>query len=167
MNADEFRAQVRELLARRRPSAQDAGEAGRGVCVPLRFSDAGDLDVLANLIQRVAASPALASASAAGLLRFELSIDPSIALGSERGLGKPVCCDDCSRGGSCSCKSGQSQPVPPLATALLRGTVTERDVKALPENCRQVGAEPRTVITPLARDALRQRGITVHKSKET
>jgi hypothetical protein len=44
--------------------------------------------------------------------------------------------------------------------------VTERDVKALPADCRVVATAPRAVITPLARDALRQRGIAVHAPQE-
>lgn len=177
MNAESFRAQVRELLARRQETGNPRGESGRGVCVPLRLSCDGDLAVLAELVRRVAASPALAAAQAAGLLRFELSIDPALAAAAISG----ACCDDCARGENCRCEGAPAAapaaltaptapPTPPTPSAgvtpVLRGVVTERDVKALPAACRLVGTAPHAVLTPLARDALRQRGITVQTPKK-
>jgi hypothetical protein len=172
MNTDSFRAQVRELLAGRQHSATQGAEVGRGICVPLRLSGDRDLAVLAELIRRVAASPALAAAQAAGLLRFELSIDPAMppaAVGAGAQPARAACCDDCARGDVCRCDGTRAAaPIAPspAMTPVLRGVITERDVKALPADCRVVSTAPRAVLTPLARDALRQRGIAVHSSKE-
>lgn len=175
MNADAFRQQVRELLGRHQPAAHSTGGASRGVCVPLRLASAGDLHVLADLARRVAASPALAEAHAAGLLRFELSIDPGMAAATAPTAETPVaqrsCCEACARGEACHCERANgaagAASAPAIATPLLRGVVTERDVKALPASCRLVGTAPRAVLTPLARDALRQRGIAVQALKES
>ncbi|MBL8341539.1 MAG: hypothetical protein JNL30_08725 [Rubrivivax sp.] len=176
MSAEDFRAQVRELLARRPRTARSGDEAAtgraKGVCVPLRLSGAGDLDVLAELIRRVAASPALAAANATGLLRFELSVAPAMvapaAAPGSAAPAQPACCDDCARGEPCRCAPAQGNHfAAATATPLLRGCITERDIKALPADCRLIGTTPRTVLTPLARDALRQRGIAVHPTKES
>ena len=180
MNTEDFRVQVRELLARRPPSAQgaEASRSGRaqGVCVPLRLSAPSDLGVLAELIRRVSVSPALAEACATGLLRFELSISAAMAsampaapappLTPAPATSSPTCCTACSRGEACSCPATGGAPAGPTATPWLRGCITERDIKALPADCRLVRTAPRTQLTPLARDALRQRGITVQPSKE-
>ena len=184
MNTEDFRAQVRELLARRPftrgaeasamgPANGANSTAGaKGVCVPLRLSGAGDLAVLAELIRRVAASPALAAANAAGLLRFELSVSTDMtaaaAAAGSAVPARPACCDDCARGEPCRCLPAQgNKPAAGAATPLLRGCITERDITALPTDCRLVGMAPRAVLTPLARDALRQRGISVQATKES
>jgi len=170
MSTEDFRAQVRALLARHPPAASSCGQAARGLSVPLRLCGAGDLDVLVDLIRRVAASPALAAANAAGLLRFELSIDPGMPAAAvvprSAAPAMQACCDGCARGDACRCEHTQAVTAA-SATPLLRGVITERDVKALPEDCRRVGTAPRAVLTPLARDALRQRGIAVHPTKES
>ena len=157
MNTEAFRLQVRELLAQRQPGIGEASTSHPGVRVPLRLSSAGDLGVLSELIQRVAASPALSSACAAGLLRFELSIDAAMTgagpVGAPAASPKASCCDDCAQGKACRCDDKQVAAEPQAATPLLRGVVTERDVKALPDHCKLVGAAPGAVITPLARDA--------------
>lgn len=172
MNAEDFRTQVRELLARHRSADSPRAGATQGVCVPLRLAGAGDLAVVAELIRRVAASHALAAAHAAGLLRFELTIDPAVAPAAAAGGGATpaagACCDGCARGEACRCEpSPTGGGAATTVTPLLRGVVTERDIKALPSDCRLVGAAPRAVITPLARDALRQRGIAVQPAKES
>lgn len=182
MNTDDFRVQVREMLARRARAPRSAGNAevpqALGVCVPLRLSAPGDLEVLAELIRRVGASPALAEACATGLLRFELSISAAMASATAApappltpapapsSLSSPTCCTACSRGEACSCLATGGAPAGPTATPWLRGCITERDIKALPADCRLVRTAPRAQLTPLARDALRQRGITVQPSKE-
>lgn len=163
MSAEDFRAQVRELLARHLPTGRSGGEGGQGVCVPLRLGGAGDLGTLAELVRRVAVSPALAAAHAAGLLRFELRIDPSMSVAAA--APDHACCEGCARGDACRRAHMKAEPAT-AATPLLRGVVTERDVRALPADCSLVGTAPRTVLTPLARDALRQRGIAVHAPKE-
>jgi hypothetical protein len=175
MNTEDFRAQVRALLGRRQGTASSgvvpAGGPATGLCVPLRLCSTGDLDVLAELVRRLAASPTLAAAHANALLRFELTIAPAMATAAAPGSAmsaQPACCDDCARGEPCRCapaQAGQRGAAP--ATPLLRGCITERDIKALPADCRLVGTAPRAVLTPLARDALRQRGIAVHPFKES
>lgn len=176
MNTEAFRAQVRELLARR-SSTHGADEPAKGatgtksLCVPLRLSGSDDLAVLADLLRRVAASPALAAANAAGLLRFELIVAPEMSVISAASTAampaKASCCEDCANGKPCRCEvSSGSTSTAAAATPLLRGCITERDIKALPADCRLVGTAPRAVLTPLARDALRQRGIAVQPIKE-
>ncbi len=164
MNMEAFRGQVRTLLTQHR----DAPPAGRtALVVPLKITTSDDAGVLMDLLRRVAASPALALASAAGLLRFELSVDPAALSGA--------CCGACLQHGTSGCATSAAQApqaesavaTPAPASPLLRGVITERDVLALPAGCTTVGLVPRSVLTPLARDVLRQRGITVHISKET
>ncbi len=168
MNTEAFRVQVREMLARHRPSAPGS-PASAGVVVPLKLSHPDDLKVLGELLRRVASSPALAQACAAGLLRFELCIDAAAAAAGPAAPAAAACCEACARGEPCGCAGGDASPapVPATVTPLLRGVITERDVKALPAGCRVAGVAPRAVLTPLARDALRQRGITVHTLKES
>ena len=154
MTAEEFRLQVRQMLGQSR-AAPLSPEGSSGVCVPLRLSGASDMAALVELVQRVAASPALAAAHAAGLLRFELRIEPAAAI-----EGESACCDACVRAEPCRCQ-GSSMAAEATATPLLRGVVTEREVTGLPANCRLVGLGPKAILTPLARDALQQRGIAV------
>lgn len=171
MNPENFRAQVRALLAQNTSKSEASTQTASGLCVPLRLSGSGDLEILSELIKRVAASPALSAACSSGLLRFELSIDPAIPAATASHVhptgAKKECCGECARGDACRCNPVTPAAVAPAAaTALLRGVVTERDIKALPADCKTVGAAPGAVITPLARDALRHRGIDVHPTKK-
>lgn len=180
MSNEHFRNQVRALLDRHRaagkrldgptpaPSSQ-AAAASTGVCVPLRVAGVDDLQALAAVLQRVAATPALARAHEAGLLRFEVRI----AEGMDMTFATSSCQTASLPGGD----HGTNQEAPPptnhcacapvkaadgaSTTTILRGVVTERDVRALPAACHHVEMAPRAVFTPLARDALRQRGITI------
>ncbi|AMO23688.1 hypothetical protein UC35_13410 [Ramlibacter tataouinensis] len=152
---------MRELLARRRAghaAATATATAREGLVVPLKLTSADDLSVLQELLRRVAASPALAQACASGLMRFELSIDPAAA--AAVGTTAPA------HEEGCQC---QSPPQPAAAapmTPMLRGVVTERDVKSIGAGCAAAWLAPRAVLTPLAREALRQRGIAIHAAKE-
>jgi len=129
-----------------------APAASPGLAVPLVVSCAGGVARLGEMLNRLLASP-LADACAQGALRFDLRLQP----------GAPV---------ACGCQAADTpapRAAPPeaaRASVLLRGVVTERDVKLLPADCRELGLAPRAVLTPLARDALRQRGITVHPIKQ-
>lgn len=130
-----------------------AHAAAPGLAVPLVVSCAGSVARLGEMLNRLLASP-LADAAAQGALRFELRLQPGAAM-------------------ACGCQAADT-PATPAAppettrvTMLLRGVITERDIKALPTDCRLVGTAPRAVLTPLARDALRQRGIAVRPSKES
>lgn len=158
MNAEDFRAQVRQIVARSR-SPMPENKDQRGVCVPLRLSSAADMTTLLDLVQRVALSPALVAANSAGLLRFDLCIDPALSAGVEA-----VCCDACARLEPCCCGHAPAAAAAAV-TPLFRGVVTERDIKRLPPDCRLVGMAPKCIVTPLARDALRQRGIAVEPAK--
>lgn len=144
MNADALRAQVRELLQSRAPATQTAGV---GVLMPLRLGSSVDAPMLANLFRRVAASPALAQAAAAGLLRFDLRLDLTGDTESTN------CC------GGCAAQA--APPVAPSAVPELKGVITERGVKSLDKTVQQVRLGPGAVLTPLGREALRQRSIRV------
>jgi ketosteroid isomerase-like protein len=126
--------------------------ASPGLAVPLVVSCACDVARLSEMLNRLLASP-LADAAAQGALHFELRMQPVAAM-------------------ACACQAA-STPAGPAAppetnpvTMLLRGVITERDIKALPTDCRLVGTAARAVLTPLARDALRQRGIAIQPIKE-
>mgnify|MGYP000979717576 CR=1 FL=1 len=172
MNSESFRTEVRDLLQRHRHAAQNKGEVSQaGLCIPLRVSSAASWAVLADLIQRLAASATLAAAHDAGLLRFELRIDNAMAAAvlpvGNAASSERNCCEPCLRGETCSCQTNSRPAAASMVTPLLRGVITERDIKALPDGCLLVGIAPRAVLTPLARDALRQRGIAFHPKKET
>jgi ketosteroid isomerase-like protein len=135
--------------------------AAPGLSVPLVVTCAASVARLSDMLLRLLASP-LADATAQAGLRFELRVQPGAG-----GCGDRCSCGTTDRPPAASAPTGAARATSPTATTpLLRGVVTERDVKALPADCRVVATAPRAVITPLARDALRQRGIAVHAPQE-
>ena len=126
--------------------------SARALVVPLRVAGAADASRLSDLVQRLAASPALTRACASGALKLELSVQPTAAAEAAPSTTAEAA-------PSTIAEAAPSSPV-------LSGVVTERDVRALPEPCSVAALAPRAVLTPLARDALRRRGITLRTAAE-
>lgn len=190
MNTDTLRErvreQVRQALARQgsaspAPSPAGAGTgAGAGVVpkgavlVPLRVGSPQDAATLAQLFQRLAASPALMKMADAGLLRFDLRVDASAlqqahggsttsAMAATTAIDPATCCASCKAGKACECGDTHCSTHDHAAVAELAGVIGERQVKALAPGVHTVQLKPGAVLTPLGKEALRKRGITIDK----
>lgn len=186
---ERIREQVRQALVRAaatatplNSSAPVASAQPGAVVVPLRVGNAQDSAVLAQLFQRLAANPALLQMADAGLLRFDLRVDASAlrATGGQGGASTSAmaattatdpaaCCSSCKAGQACECdgpdcKLPHSHDHGPAA-AELSGVIGERQVKAIAAGVKTVRLKPGAVLTPLGKDALRKRGISIDKGK--
>lgn len=186
MNTDtlreRIREQVRQAISRTgtAPAAatQSSAPAQAAVLVPLRVGSPQDAAALAQLFQRLAASPALLNMADAGLLRFDLRVDASAlqlahggstasAMAATTAIDPATCCESCKAGKACECDGPDCQlhhthdhnP----AAAELAGVIGERQVKALAPGVNTVQLKPGAVLTPLGKEALRKRGITIDK----
>lgn len=150
----------KQIVAPAAPAAPNA----QAVTLPLRLGSEADAHTLSDLLRRLAASPALLQASQAGLLRLDLRIDPHAH--APHAPDQPAsCCESCKAGRSCECQgpdcklSHDHAPAPQT----LAGVIGERQVKALAPGVLAVQLKPGAVLTPLGKDALRKRGITIDK----
>lgn len=186
---ERIREQVRQALSRAvapavstsAVSAAPAAPAQQGaVVVPLRVGSPQDNAVLAQLFQRLAANPALLQMADAGLLRFDLRVDASAlrakggpggastsAMAATTAIDPATCCESCKAGKACECE-GPDCKLPHThthspAAAQLAGVIGERQVKALAAVVRTVQLQPGAVLTPLGKEALRKRGITIDR----
>jgi len=167
------------------PAAPDAAPAG--VVLPLRVGSAADAQALTELFKRLAASPALLLAAQSGLLRFELRVDDAAAtavaaeppaaasaasgtsaMAATTAIDPATCCASCKAGKPCECQGDQCDVhdhhngyVPEL-----QGVIGERLLKTLPPGVKAVRLHPRAVMTPLGREALRKRGITIDRGAQ-
>lgn len=163
------------------------GAASAGVVVPLRVGSAADARVLTDLFKRLAASPALLQAAQSGLLRFDLRVDDAAAtavaaeppaaasavsgtsaMAATTAIDPATCCASCKAGKPCECQGDpcdvhdhQTGQVPEL-----QGVIGERLLKTLPPGVKTVRLHPRAVMTPLGREALRKRGITIDRGAQ-
>jgi hypothetical protein len=138
-----------------------------GIVIPLRVGTAADAATLTELFKRLAASPALLQASDAGLLRFDLRVDAAaIQAVAQIPSPKAACCDACAAGRTCESVSSNSdvhEHKTPVTIAELMGVIGEKAVKALTQNVKSVRLNPQAVMTPLGKEALRKRGITIDR----
>lgn len=170
MNSEALRTQIRDLLKMHTPATSIVASAQpAGVVIPLVLNSSGGDAILADIFRRVAASPALAMAAAAGLLRFDLRLDLT-AQGA-------ACCDSCREKLPCDCKgaehdSSHDHSHDPAHSAHadaksenteLKGVISERLVKSIDKAVKQVRLAQNAVLTPLGREALRQRGISIDR----
>lgn len=186
MNTDtlreRIREQVRQAISRTgtapAAAATSAAPAQAAVLVPLRVGSPQDAAALAQLFQRLAASPALMKMADAGLLRFDLRVDASAlqlahggsttsAMAATTAIDPATCCESCKAGKACECDGPDCQ-LPRThdhkpAAAELAGVIGERQVKALAPGVNTVQLKPGAVLTPLGKEALRKRGITIDK----
>lgn len=167
------------------PAASPAA-APQGVVVPLRVGTAAQAQALTDLFKRLAASPALLQAAQSGLLRFDMRVDeaavkavaaapvaatkPSTsAMAATTAIDPATCCASCKAGKACECQGDscdlhdhQAEEVPEL-----QGVIGEKLLKTLPPNVKTVRLHPKAVMTPLGKEALRKRGITIDRGAKT
>ena len=161
-------------------AAQVAAPAAgpQGVVVPLRVGTAAHAQALTDLFKRLAASPALLQAAQSGLLRFDMRVDEAAvkavasagssggasAMAATTAIDPAACCSSCKEGKACECKGDtcdmhdHKEDVPEL-----KGVIGEKLLKTLPPSVKTVRIHPKAVLTPLGKEALRKRGITIDR----
>jgi hypothetical protein len=167
-------------------AAQAAAPAAgpQGVVVPLRVGTAAHAQALTDLFKRLAASPALLQAAQSGLLRFDMRVDEAAvqavaaaapasaphaapatsAMAATTAIDPAACCSSCKEGKACECKGDtcdmhdHKEDVPEL-----KGVIGEKLLKTLPSSVKTVRLHPKAVMTPLGKEALRKRGITIER----
>jgi hypothetical protein len=149
------------------------------VVVPLRVGTAAQAASLTDLFKRLAASPALLQAAQSGLLRFDMRVDEAAvkavaasagssggasAMAATTAIDPAACCSSCKEGKACECKGDtcdmhdHKEDVPEL-----KGVIGEKLLKTLPASVKTVRIHPKAVLTPLGKEALRKRGITIDR----
>jgi ketosteroid isomerase-like protein len=154
--------------------------APQGVVVPLRVGTAAQVQALTDLFKRLAASPALLQAAQSGLLRFDMRVDEAAvkavaaagpaapvtsAMASTTATDPAACCSSCKAGKACECKGDtcalHDHPAEDIPE--LKGVIGEKLLKTLPPSVKTVRLHPKAVMTPLGKEALRKRGITIDR----
>jgi ketosteroid isomerase-like protein len=160
-------------------SANTPATGPQGVVVPLRVGTAAQAASLTDLFKRLAASPALLQAAQSGLLRFDMRVDEAAvkavaasagasggasAMAATTAIDPAACCSSCKEGKACECKGDtcdlhdHKAEVPEL-----KGVIGEKLLKTLPASVKTVRIHPKAVLTPLGKEALRKRGITIDR----
>jgi ketosteroid isomerase-like protein len=161
------------------PAPAQAHTSAAGVVVPLRVGTAAQAASLTDLFKRLAASPALLQAAQSGLLRFDMRVDEAAvkavaasagssggasAMAATTAIDPAACCSSCKEGKACECKGDtcdmhdHKEDVPEL-----KGVIGEKLLKTLPASVKTVRIHPKAVLTPLGKETLRKRGITIEK----
>lgn len=170
------------------PNPNNTPHAPSALVIPLRLGSAQDAAVLTQLFQRLATSPALLKMAEAGLLRFDLRVDAAAlgalshvataakaatdngtsAMAATTAIDPAACCSSCKEGKACECKGDAcdlhdhaAQDVPEL-----KGVIGEKLLKTLPPSVKTVRLHPKAVMTPLGKEALRKRGITIDRGSK-
>jgi hypothetical protein len=126
------------------------------------------------LYKRLAASPALLQAAQTGVLRFDLALDEGLAQGASAmaattTVDPAACCPSCKEGKACECRGdhcSQHKHTPADTVPELKGVIGERLLKTLPPGVKTVRLHPKAVMTPLGKEALRKRGITIDRGAQ-
>ena len=162
------------------PSAPTQAAANpAGVVVPLRVGTAAQAAALTDLFKRLAASPALLQAAQSGLLRFDMRVDEAAvkavaastgssggasAMAATTAIDPAACCPSCKEGKACECKGDTCELHDHKAEVPeLQGVIGEKLLKTLPAHVKTVRIHPKAVLTPLGKEALRKRGITIDR----
>ena len=162
------------------PSAPtQAAASPAGVVVPLRVGTAAQAAALTDLFKRLAASPALLQAAQSGLLRFDMRVDEAAvkavaasagassgasAMAATTAIDPAACCSSCKEGKACECKGDTCELHDHKAEVPeLQGVIGEKLLKTLPASVKTVRIHPKAVLTPLGKEALRKRGITIDR----
>jgi ketosteroid isomerase-like protein len=162
-----------------KPAAAPA-TAPQGVVVPLRVGTGAHAQALTELFNRLAASPALLQAAQSGLLRFDMRVDEAAvkavaaaapaapvtsAMAATTATDPAACCSSCKAGKACECKGDtcalHDHPAEDIPE--LKGVIGEKLLKTLPPSVKTVRLHPKAVMTPLGKEALRKRGITIER----
>jgi len=163
-------------------SAAAPAAGPQGVVVPLRVGTAAHAQALTDLFKRLAASPALLQAAQSGLLRFDMRVDEAAvkavaaagpaphaapvtsAMAATTASDPAACCSSCKAGKACDCKDDHCDlPTAQPEVPELKGVIGEKLLKTLPPSVKTVRLHPKAVMTPLGKEALRKRGITIER----
>jgi hypothetical protein len=123
------------------------------------------------------------------LLRFDLRVDAAAmgavtnavpvektvtatgtsAMAATTAVDPAACCSSCKEGKACECKGDACGLHDHLADAIpeLKGVIGEKLLKTLAANVKTVRLHPKAVLTPLGKEALRKRGITIDRGAKT
>jgi ketosteroid isomerase-like protein len=152
--------------------------APQSVVVPLRVGTAAQAQVLTDLFKRLAASPALLQAAQSGLLRFDMRVDEAavkavaasaspatLAMAATTATDPAACCSSCNAGKACECNGDTCELHDHTAKDVpeLKGVIGEKLLKTLLPSVKIVRLHPKAVLTPLGKEALRKRGITIYR----
>jgi hypothetical protein len=172
-------------IAQSQAPAMHTPHAGAAVVIPLRLGTPQDTAVLTQLFQRLAASPALLKMADTGLLRFDLRVNAAAmgavsnavpvektatatgtsAMAATTATDPAACCSSCKEGKACECKGDtchlHDHPAEDIPE--LKGVIGEKLLKTLPPSVKTVRLHPKAVMTPLGKEALRKRGITIER----
>jgi hypothetical protein len=165
-------------------SAAAPATGPQGVVVPLRVGTGAHAQALTELFKRLAASPALLQAAQSGLLRFDMRVDEAAvkavatnapaapvtsAMAATTAIDPATCCPSCKEGKACECKGDTCElhDHPAEDIPELKGVVGEKLLKTLPPSVKTVRLHPKAVLTPLGKEALRKRGITIEQGAKT
>ena len=75
-----------------------------------------------------------------------------------------ACCPSCKEGKACECKGDTCELHDHKAQVPeLQGVIGEKLLKTLPTHVKTVRIHPKAVLTPLGKEALRKRGITIDR----
>jgi hypothetical protein len=163
--------------------AQAAAASPAVVVVPLRVGSAVQAAALTDLFKRLAASPALLQAAQSGWLRFDMRVDEAAvkavaasagatggasggasAMAATTAIDPAACCSSCKEGKACECKGDTCELHDHKAEVPeLQGVIGEKLLKTLPASVKTVRIHPKAVLTPLGKEALRKRGITIDR----
>jgi len=172
------------------PKSEPTAAAPQGVVVPLRVGTGAHAQALTELFKRLAASPALLHAAQSGLLRFDMRVDEAAvkavaaaapappaaagtpansAMAATTAVDPAACCSSCKEGKACECKGDACglHDHPAEAIPELKGVIGEKLLKTLAANVKIVRLHPKAVLTPLGKEALRKRGITIDRGAKT
>ena len=155
-------------------SANTPATGPQGVVVPLRVGTAAQAQALTDLFKRLAASPALLQAAQSGLLRFDMRVDEAAvkavasggasAMAATTAIDPAACCSSCKEGKACECKGDTCELHEHKAQVPeLQGVIGEKLLKTLPADVKTVRIHPKAVLTPLGKEALHKRGITIDR----
>ncbi len=161
------------------PAPAQGAASTAGVVVPLRVGTAAQAAALTDLFKRLAASPALLQAAQSGLLRFDMRVDEAAvkavaastgssggasAMAATTAIDPAACCPSCKEGKACECKGDTCELHDHKAEVPeLQGVIGEKLLKTLPAHVKTVRIHPKAVLTPLGKEALRKRGITIDR----
>jgi ketosteroid isomerase-like protein len=163
------------------PASAQANVNPTGVVVPLRVGTATQAAALTDLFKRLAASPTLLQAAQSGLLRFDMRVDEAAVkavaasagasggasvMAATTAIDPATCCPSCNEGKACECKGEHCDMHAHKASEAmpeLKGVIGEKLLKTLPASVKTVRIHPKAVLTPLGKEALRKRGITIDR----
>ena len=86
------------------------------------------------------------------------------AMAATTAIDPAACCSSCKAGKACECKGDTcGLHDHPADVPELKGVIGEKLLKTLSPSVKTVRLHPKAVLTPLGKEALRKRGITIDR----